>query len=475
MKKILAIMILFAASAGVAVFAQSTTAVTIDLRTDALYKKSYLDDYKKTNAGEFKIFNGHGLADPGFILGVEFKYDGPDNKYGGKLWLPLISEDNPALGIKAGAYAAWIRLGPKLPSIPLLKIYAGNDDLNGLTDNFRFNVFYEWYFMRPDSIEPVNFGVIMPYNPASGGAAPEYTFLDNNNLGKKPNGVKPELGLPGVNLMTDINIGPVTVSLSNLGSFFYQTKPSKDTEEIDIDFGVRAGFANVRGITLEAAYKHSSRSRENSAIDTKEVLVDNAAGIYGGFNPRPDLGIGIGYSVFFQTKTDNGDAAYTNPLYHAVDLRSQFTGINNVKLTFNNNASFSFVNGDDDSGTIITGVPLGGTVVPDMGKDTKEYYFVYTGAFSGSYMFSEELTADLQFAVQTGLIKLEEPVSDQTNSKTLLSAYVGASYKINNHISIRGGFSMKSTFDDASASDSAKNMKGGVIETGIPLAVRLFF
>ncbi|MDR0475428.1 MAG: hypothetical protein LBH43_17365 [Treponema sp.] len=477
-KKAIIFVIFFMAVVYAAVFAQTTIATTIDLRTDGLYNKTYLNDYEALYPGEFKIFNGRALADPGFILGVELKYDGPGNKYGGKLWLPLVNENDPARGIKAGAYCAWIRFGPNVldSDLPLFRVYAGNDDLMGLTDQFRYNVFYEWYFLKPDSLRLTSFGVILPYNAkASGNLAAQYTITDTNNMGLKPNGLKPEMGLKGVNVMTDINIGPFTLSLSNLGNFFYQSKPDKNSEEMDIDFGVRAGLANVGGVTVEAIYKQSGTIRENTAQNIKTTKTEHTTGIYAGLNPLADLGLGLGYSAYFNTEQRNDNIIYSHPFYHAVDLRIRYIGIPNTTLTFNNNFSFSIVSGDNDNNTVIYGIPFDGIRISNLEKEQKQDYFVYTGAIHAAYSINGNLTADLQTAMHAGRVRNEGSSVRETFSKNLYSAYVGASYRFDYHVSIRGGFSMKLTMDELTATDSAREYNGGILEWGFPLAIRLFF
>ena len=84
--------------------------------------------------------------------------------------------------------------------------------------------------------------------------------------------------------------------------------------------------------------------------DGRGEFVHTVGGYFHFISPLPSLGVSVGYSALFRTFEDNAttwvDGNWRNvqtitPLFHGIDLRMRYTGIQNLRITFNNNVSFA--------------------------------------------------------------------------------------------------------------------------------------
>jgi hypothetical protein len=350
-------------------------------------------------------------------------------------------------------------------------------------------------------------------------------------------------GRQQLGFLVDGVFAPVTVSLSAGGLFSQLTYPFKtpwnagdstrlsdydsDFDPVEVtgmNFGVRLEGAKIADmVTVAAVYKYSESGLSKLTAktnDTLKFLLDesngsHSFGLFATIRPLASLGVTVGWSgltQFWQNPDFYNDYdldATTNgadhvahwlsrykevrfPFYNGIDLRLQYTGIEQFTFTFNNNVSFASVNGADHttdaysmyvSGwayTDNTGLNPPGTVNRE---DWKESYLGLFNALAAEYAVSGNLTATVQAANRLGTFTLDRAdeaaaVTSVTNS---LSLYAGVNYRIAGRrelvrFTIRTGFACNLNsylYQFTAAGEPIQ--RAGYVDYGIPLSLALTF
>ena len=359
-----------------------------------------------------------------------------------------------------------------------------------------------------------------------------------------------------LNLLADIILTPITVSFAIGGLFESDSIPTKDIFEIEGDGGARIVLhdslydpASTGGInfafrvesariadllTVAAVYKHNS-SFKQKVFDTNDISMNTYAladvkksnhgyGVYAGLTPLDSLGISIGYSGQYQTWTNpQYDSFYRGtgqaeskikdpsdsenwfsrfsetryPLYHGIDLRFLFTGIEKFMVTLNNNVSYARVKGisaaEADEGKYVLGwgysdflgnkadrfyaSPINNPNNGD-GANRSELYIGLFNALGVRYSISEQLFAEASLASQFGRFSLDWKGAEAVSSTRYLGAYIGATYTIFDIAGISGtvrlGLDLRfSSFNwqNASLTGTMPKNSAGVLEFGIPISM----
>ena len=359
------------------------------------------------------------------------------------------------------------------------------------------------------------------------------------------------------NLLADFIFTPVTVTLGIGGLYGKETIPTFDifTEEDDdgaryvkhdpiyapgaiggMNFAVRIESAPLAELlTVAAVYKHNSSFRQKT-FDIDDFSMVNYAladvnrtnhgyGLYFNLSPVDTIGITLGYSGQFQTWTNpqyesffrgQGQADIISdprdehwfsrfseakfPMYHGVDLRLMFKGINKLSITFNNNFSFARALGispdDADNGIYTVGWAysdfLGNKaerfyaspiVDPNNGdgKDRSELYMGLFNAIGISYAFNDNVLAEIALTSQLGRFSLDWEGKDTVSSTHYMGAYIGAVCSIfDTEAGIKGTFRggadvrlSSFSYQRASLTETMPKFSAGVLEIGIPISIMI--
>jgi hypothetical protein len=200
------------------------------------------------------------------------------------------------------------------------------------------------------------------------------------------------------------------------------------------------------------------------------------------------LGIGFGYTGFIiaeEAKNGGSDGKtaipISNPLFSGIDLHVNFTGVDNLNVTFNNNISFVGAKGLKDNGVatktdkIVNGIKGEGPT-PDS-DNYSETLIVYTGGINATYALTDNLSASLQVADSVYVLsdKGEDSVENSSTYNVFRLA-LSAEYKVG-FASFGGGLSL----DMPSYTNKAKDSAGtgtnthSVTTFGIPLYFKVAF
>ena len=354
------------------------------------------------------------------------------------------------------------------------------------------------------------------------------------------------------NLLADFILTPVTISAAIGGLFENETIPTKDIFAIETDGGARSVLwdrmydPGVTGgmnfafriesapiadlVTVAAVYKHKSSFKQKvfdpadttmNAYALADIKKSNHSyGLYAGLTPLNILSISLGYSGQYQTWTnpqyqsaverdkitepsdsDNWFSRFSEtkyPLYHGVDLRCLFTGVEKFTFTLNNNVSFARARGisaaEADHGIYALGWGysdfLGnkadryysGTTAANPNKgdgaNRSELYFGLFNAMNVRYAIGKQLSAEVSVASQFGRFSLDWEGGDAVSTTHYLGAYIGVVYTIFDIVgisgAIRGGLDGRLSsfaYQGASLSDTMPGYTAGVFEFGIPISI----
>jgi hypothetical protein len=265
-------------------------------------------------------------------------------------------------------------------------------------------------------------------------------------------------------------------------------------------------------VSFAVAFKYygvdfeGDKDRNNKEITSKQSTTD--LGVYANATPIDGLGLSLGYSIQFGAYEKKNDIVGVPPdltvtgegsPWHGVDLRVNYTGIDKLGITFNNNASFLAVKGKDvtDGKTVIPGIGIwtkhhdavtGANPVPaydeyylsgQYGSKFEESWFALYNALGLKYALSDALTADLQVANKLGIASGKAEGKDGPKCTTdIFGVYAGVTYTVAPGATIRGGFDIKSTaYETYTGSNDLglgdKTFKAGEFQFGIPLALKV--
>jgi hypothetical protein len=264
----------------------------------------------------------------------------------------------------------------------------------------------------------------------------------------------------------------------------------------DTPFGSKASAnaafilsGGMEAVTVDVFYGVNGSDAETKLRNDGNGAWQNRFGVYAGFGLMDGLGASIGYTGdvnLSEAQNDPADTSETktksipvnNPLFSGVDLHFNFTGIDNLGVTFNNNLSFASVKGIENNGKdkIVSPLYSSGT----FSKDDKQDWFVYTGGILATYALSDELTVAFQMADQAGVAtrKYKDAANkDETNTITtnVFRAVVSAEYKVG-FAAVGCGLSLGVTsYTDKTEAAKTDTEKENITTFGIPMYFRVSF
>jgi hypothetical protein len=415
------------------------------------------------------------------------KFGYAQDNFGGLIRFALNSrtlDDQTSLSVTdlIDVYYGWAKIG-------LFKLWIGRDEYRGIID--RYQNFDDFLGAKNDS-----FGPIMVSYDYLASRLLSLAGSDVTNLGKDV------LGSKSTTLIAEAAYKPVTLSVAvnNL----YSQIDGKGTNQQNFEDSY-TDFGSTLGARLEAAklfdmlnlaavykFQHTDRKYDEQQFQdlqggqsffVPEMGLDHH--LFGLFTtvtpPLPGLGVSAGYSAYLKLHKDmdapswGGWSSYKYPLWHGVDLRVNYTGIEKLSLTLNGNVSFSDVQGDDDPASFITGFYENINDVQNVEFNQEQNALVVYGALAAAYDVIENLTVKLQAANQFAKIQYVYNDSETRFIDTVnfLGFYTGADWRINSHVSMRGGFDMRLKNYSHDQEDSGS--KAGIFEWGIPLGLTVKF
>jgi hypothetical protein len=445
MKKLVAISLLLVLMS-TAAFAQFKVGFTADITPDLIYVVKDTED-KNEPKGSFNILGSSvwdsselrltfGYTGENFEAFLEIKGDSLVNRGSGFFNGTTTPSFNSFLGLGFGDYYVKGTAG-------ILSGYVGNTAQRGKMEAFRFQNFNDYLHNKID-----NYGYI-----AVGGA------VDVDNL---------KNDAPYVS--AGVTFAPLTIELASDLSTAAFTNPQASADKIGAALRV-SGDKIADLITFDLIYKIKGEDRDNQTRGSGGSW-NNNFGIYAGLG-LGDIGIGFGFSGGVKIdeadvdSVNNKKVDVVNPFYAGIDLRFQFTGIDKLTLTFNNNITFSGVKGSNDkyvyfegSGPIGDGVSVG--------------WFALYNALGLNYALTERLTATLQLANVLGSLKTEVSGGDVTITGDQFYVTASTAYAFNANVSFEAGVGLGIEGAETKPS-SGSSTKNGTLYFGIPLRFLVTF
>ena len=513
MKKLAAISILLTLLTAAA-FAQFKVGVVADFYPDVLKVTAPTgdaadkDDAKYAGTGTFDFMSSANTW-KGSELRVNLSYKSSDGNYEGKLQLKgdkwfynLAKQDSnydddavgasgfgqaddeqSVLGFLNVPFGDWYVKG----TAGILTGYLGNVADRGKVARFHDTVFNNFL----DTVKMDNYGIVGPAN-----------YIDVNNVAKYPSFTADrDWGNPYMSVTA--NLAPISVTLAgdlshvagDLGGTF---TPSTSYNKVGLAARV-SGEKIADMINLDAIYK-----LEGGDIKTEDKIASqpdgeglwgHTFGLFANVDIVENLGIGVGYSgsVRAREKSSTGgtDTTYAFPYYNGIDLRFQFTGVDKLAITFNNNVSFAVVNGDDNTTTSIyttgyLGSAFGTVISSDLVKDQSEAYLGLYNAIGAKFSISDSLYATGEVANQlrsaTYTYKNDTYDVKAEKSKNTLRAFLGAGYAFDSHVLFESGLIFQFVNEIEKTSGATKvgatadvDRDWGNFTFGIPLRLKIEF
>ena len=187
------------------------------------------------------------------------------------------------------------------------------------------------------------------------------------------------------------------------------------------------------------------------------------------FSPLPDFGLSLGYSALFRTFEDNAntwtDGAWrtvktTSPLFHGMDVRMRYTGVQDLRITLNNNVSFArakpgtWTGGTESSAyESVRSMGLAGVnpMVTTYDLQESQAWFGVYNALLVRYILTSLFTVSLEVASRFGLTsekwdyRVEDPldVIEYKRSRHDVLASLYTTFRFNPRITMETGLSMR--------------------------------
>ena len=207
------------------------------------------------------------------------------------------------------------------------------------------------------------------------------------------------------------------------GTFMFSGKDIADMVSFDVFYG-------IQGIDDDTRFRPDILGADNDKNDNVANW-ENIFGLYAGVNLlNGKLGVSLGYTANFRVyekwayypnpEPDSEDndpkksepGSYSDPIYSGISLHANFTGVDNLNVTLNNNISFAGAKGDLASGNNkVIKLGLGSTpdyLIPIYQGDSQSWFVLHT-SLSAKYQFSAPLTLTLQLANVLGIDKKKKP------------------------------------------------------------------
>jgi hypothetical protein len=460
--------------------------VSASIYSDAVGVTSYTGEYTdkgKSNylgAADIVVFPlGSSIFDTDTVdddINVNFSYEHEDGVYGGRVQLIGPTNGIRKGPVRLGWFGAWFK------PIDFLKIYVGNEFKRGLISRYRYANFNDFV----PSMEK-DFGAIYFDKPSAANISAGLP-LDAGFAIYRPNpfvgGVIFSLEFEKVT----IDLGSQNVSTTITPPFFNTASSSKSGGSTkwdyrDNSFGFKArvdatGIADIINLEAVAHYNGTATKWDNPAGAAKDGTagvsdgLDNTVmfGLYGNIQALPKLGITLGYSG--QTRFGSAEAYAKDtgltataktvyPFWQGVNLNTYFNGIQNVRITFNNNLSFANISDDSDATTTIHGI-----YTDTLSAGIKNNWLAVFNGVDVKYRINEKLTLDAAVANKIGIATVVNSSGTVNHTYDSLSVYAGVIFEITELTKIEAGLA----FNDTSYSnDAASSAKYGVLRFGVPL------
>ena len=538
------------------VLADGLFGVTVDGVADAAYFRVYTGEYttKKTSPGSLYRYQGLGQTeifqssafDDGIKGRVSFSYNGEN--FGGSMQVRMSTDSSAAREV---TYATWINFGPWGDKFGL-RLLAGNNSQSGNIPTYSnfdgflsanvgsLGVLYPVWRRNGNFIFGNNFDTTSNFPYGYDAMGDDFGFV--NFYGTNTYDLFMPVGTnvrKQLNLLADFKFEPVTFTVATGGLFQNDTIPTTDiiTNSVGDDttlslwdnkydpasiggmnFALRAEGAKIADLfTIGAVYKHTSSFMNKEKVDDTTMLIDekksnHAYGLYFNFTSLDGLGITAGYSglnlnwsnsKYLESKLPEKDqdrefSKYKKvifPLYHGIDLRLAYTGLDKFTFSFTNNVSFASVRGlsksEVDEGLHALGWAYTGLLELESfggvdARDRSEHYLGVFNALGMRYAVNDNFTAEASVASQFGHFTLEwEGKNNPVGTTHYLGAFVGASCRVFDTSrargTLRGGLNLRmSSFTHQNASHQNVNANfptynAGVIEFGIPLSLAVTY
>jgi hypothetical protein len=479
MKKLIAISILLTVLTAGA-FAQFGVEFSASFFPDLIRATAPLDDAANKDkpayagVGTFDFFTMSDWPD-GSEVRAKIFYNDKDGNYGGLLQLKAdhwLARDNTLantgslvdiLQTTFGDWNVWGKVG-------ILKGFVGNTSDRGAVKTYdgTFNYFFE-------GVKVDQYGISLPAYVKT---------LDVRNV-KEYGYIGGALGNPYFSITADLS--PIKVVLAgDMSQVFTENTAGESYGKANVALRVSAEKI-IDILTLDAIYKLSG---SDPYTDDKVGTQPDGAGrynhnfgVFANVDILDGLGIGVGYSGLISASEDRDNGTNTTkslyPYYNGIDLRFNFTGIDKLTVTFNNNISFSAVTGDDDSLTYDYGVlgtnELGGLTT--IGAKRSDNYIALYNALGVNFALTDQLTviAGAANRFYSYLYKdTNSPEVARSNLSDNLRIAAGASYALGTHVTLEGGLAFDinhSTTTQTSQDDS----KAGTFTFAIPLHLKVVF
>jgi hypothetical protein len=384
-------------------------------------------------------------------------------------------------------YYAWVKI--PVWSELYVKLWTGNDSQRGLIS--RYADFDDFVRAKIDNFGPISVSYDYDTNEI------EHATSDITNMQKDA------LGGAAPAFIAQVGWKPVVLSFST-SQLYYTIHNARTNSFTGGDYDdVASNFAlSLEGeklfdwVTLAGIYKYLAADRnftqkEAGGLDPEKVwggqgLTYHQFGFFATVTPPMLEGLGatVGYSALVKQQEDGWQrivtsgvnswipASHQYPVNHGIDLRLQYADIPvlaGLTVTSNHNISFASVSGDDDPETLIWGF-----YNEDVPVYTTEGSFGLYNSLAVSCKVLDGLTVHAQGANR--YLQTYYNYDDATrfiDTYNIFSLYLGASWQINQMVSLRGGFVMR--YLDRGTASSAREADAGTHELGIPLALKIVF
>ncbi|MCL2043146.1 MAG: hypothetical protein FWG89_03305 [Treponema sp.] len=530
----------------------SVFSVTVDGVVDAMYIRRYTGDYtcktpdiagspyRYQGLGQSKFFQSSAFDD-GIKGRVGFAYNAEN--LGGSMQLRMSTDDSSHRDVD---WSAWLRFNSLFDTFDL-RVLAGNTGQGGQLPRFNnfdgflkayvgsFGVLYPVWRKNGNFVFGNNFDTTAGFPYGYDAMGDDFGFVSFYSTDTA------DLFMPvgfnirrNLNILTDFVFHPFTVTLATGGLFENDSVPTNDPFNSDrgedmrailwdnvhdpaaiggINFGVRVEGAQIADfISFAAVYKYTESfltklTAPNPSNSIEERKTNHAYGLYANFSPLEDLGVSVGYSGLFQTWTntlylvttvDNSDpdrelSQYGKarmPIYHGIDLRLVYTGLEKFTFTSNNNFTYARVRGltteEFEKGMFSQGWAYSNLLGNHGGggENRREQYTGIFNALGARYAVNETLSAEASVSSQMGVFILQWDEGDNPVSYThYLGAYLGVSCDVfsisNDRVrgTLRGGLDLRlSSFAHQRIIQGQREInthRAGVIEFGIPVSLRV--
>ena len=513
------------------------------------YSGDYANKEQKISGSPYR-YQGLGIMnsfqssafDDGIKGRVGFAY--ADEKLGGSIELRMTNDTSY---LEDWAWSGWIKFGPWFDTLGL-RLLAGNTGQNGSVDlysNFDgflkgniggFGILYPVWRKNGNYVLGNNFNTISNFPYGYGALGDYFGFVQF--YGTETCDLFMPAGDPNrkmLNILADITFTPITLTLATGGLLQRDSTPSKtpwdiiiaeDTTRVDyydkindplsnggMNFAVRAESAKIADVlNIAAVYKYDSsfifkEIPGNTTDQIDEKATNHAYGLYANVTPLPGLGISVGYSGLYQTnineqykntkpsasgvEEDHPYAKYREvkfPLYHGIDLRFCYTGMEKLTITFNNNMSFADAKGLSANDADNRGLFSQGWAFTEMlnkdpntgigAENRSENYLGVFNALSIRYAVKENLNAEISATNQLGIFTLDWEYKSVIRSSNYTGIYAGAGCTVLSNAgfrgSVRGGLDFRfANYAFQLASGTTPVAKAGFFEFGIPVSFKV--